>query len=132
VTTPLSPASTLLSCVEAFNSRDSGAITAMADDRALFEIPMLKPNRLYGRDEISRGIGAAFRELKSVNLTVGNPAETDKVAIAEGRLKVTRNSAPDEDHQVGIVAEVHGDQLVRFSLYFDARNRRLWSDEAIL
>jgi ketosteroid isomerase-like protein len=132
VTTPRSPSATLLSCVDAFNKRDASAAAAMADDRALFEIPMLKPNRLHGRDEISRGIEAAFKELKSVELTVAKPAETDSVAITEGRLKVTRNSAPDEDHQVGIVAEVHGDQLVRFSLYLHARNRRLWSDETIL
>jgi hypothetical protein len=132
VTTSRSPAATLLSCVDAFNKRDAVAIAALADDRALFEIPMLKPNRLHGRDEISRGIKAAFKELKSVELTVTKPAETDSVAIAEGRLIVTRNSAPDEDHQVGIVAEVHGNQLVRFSLYLNARSRRFWSDETIL
>lgn len=132
MTTSRSPAATLLSCVDAFNKRDAGAIAALADDRALLEIPMLKPNRLHGKDEISRGIEAAFKELKSVELTVTKPAETDTVAIAEGRLMVTRNSAPDEVHQVGIVAEVHGDHLVRFSLYLNARSRRLWSDETIL
>ncbi|MBT5435092.1 MAG: nuclear transport factor 2 family protein [Rhodospirillaceae bacterium] len=126
------PKATLLACAQAFNNRDADAVVAMSDAMALFEIPMLKPNRLHGHDEIRRGLQAAFAELGTVAFRLDDPAENGTVAIAEGSLAVTRNSASDKEHYVGIVAETREGALVRFSLYLNARNRRLWSDEAIL
>ncbi len=52
MTTTPSPRSALLACVGAFSKRDAGALIELADEMALFEIPVLKPDRLYGRDEI--------------------------------------------------------------------------------
>ncbi len=54
------------------------------------------------------------------------------MAIAEGTLDVTRKRAADEKHQAGLVVEMCGEKLARFSLYLNARNRWLWSDAVIL
>ena len=93
---------------------------------------MLKPNRLHGHGEIRRGLEAIFDELSAIDFRLEEPAESGPVSIAAGSLSVTRTCAPDEVHTVGVVAETRDDRLVRFSLYLNARNRRLWSDAAIL
>jgi len=131
--TSLTPGSSLLSCVDAINNKNVEAVVALSDSLVLFEIPMLKPNRLHGHGEIRRGLESAFQELATIKFKLNaDPAESGSVAIAAGSLSVTRASARDEQHAVAIVTETRDNAIIRFSLYLNARNRRPWSDAAIL
>jgi len=47
------------------------------DSLALFEIPMLNPNRLHGHSETRRALEAAFQELATINFKLDHePAES--------------------------------------------------------
>jgi len=139
----VTPGTALQSCINAISNKDLEAVVNLTDSLALFEIPMLKPNRLHGHDEIRCGLEAAFGALGTINFSLDNePAESGTVAIAAGSLSVTRTSGSDEEHTVGLVVETRRAEagsaegqsiaIVRFSLYLNARNQRLWSDAAIL
>ena len=128
----LSPLDGLEAAIAAMTGLDPAKLVAMCHPRALFEIPMLKPSRLYGRDEIGRGMTAAFADVRNMRFCIERSGVTGNVAIGSGTLSVARRSAADEQHEIGIVAEIEDAMLARLSLYLNARHRRLWSDPAIL
>ena len=54
----------ILTYIGAFESRDTQCITTLVGDNALVEVPLLKPNRLFGSSEVERGHTAAFNSIK--------------------------------------------------------------------
>ncbi|WP_181183241.1 nuclear transport factor 2 family protein [Mesorhizobium sp. B3-1-7] len=125
------PGDALQAYVRAFARKDIGAIMELFSNGGLVEIPMLKPNRLFGQTELRRGHEAIFEAVSSSRFELSEPAVNDIVAIASGRLKTERGGV-QHVHPVAIVAEVDSERLMRLSLYMDGRNQRLWSDKAIL
>ena len=111
---------------------DAGAAAEMFDGRALLEIPFLKPNRLVGTAEIAEAHRAIFARLDSLTFDIHALHSNETHAIAEGRLCFSRDGSEAHSFAAGIVAETVAGDLLRISLYCDARNVRPWSDEAIL
>ena len=126
------PAEALLAYVGAFEERDAEFIGNATGPASLVEIPMLKPNRLFGRNEVLNGHIQSFASIKSASFDLSQPAERGQVAIAEGILKIERANGKTERHPLSIVVETEHGMLHRLSLYFDARFLRLWSDKTVL
>jgi ketosteroid isomerase-like protein len=128
----LQAGSALLNYVSALENKDIDAVASMTNEGTVWEIPYLKPNRLIGRLEISKGHAEIFKTLKSLSVTLHKPLENKNHVIAEGELRVLRKSGAESRHQIGFVVEIHAGYLKRISLYADSRNTRLWSDKSIL
>ena len=131
-TSILQAKSVLATYVSALEDRDIQTLESLVCDHTLVEIPFLKPNRLVGRREISNAHRAMFETLQDLSFKMGEVADNDGFAIAEGELRSTRASGEQHTHHIAIVVEVRGTTLHRLSLYGDARNIRLWSDKTIL
>ena len=58
----------LLSCIEGISNKNVEAVIKHTDPLVLFEIPMLKPDRLHGHSEIRRGFESAFKSLQLLSL----------------------------------------------------------------
>jgi ketosteroid isomerase-like protein len=125
------PAIALINYASAFSNKDSARIAGLLAERALVEIPMLQPNRLFGPIETRRGHDAIFSSLDTVAMDLGKPETKGNIAIACGTLRIERNKSIDES-PVALVAETCESGLARVSFYMEARNKRLWVDQAIL
>ncbi|MFT5133457.1 MAG: ketosteroid isomerase-like protein [Gammaproteobacteria bacterium] len=123
----------LLTYVGAFESRDANCIASLTGDGVLVELPLIKPNRLFGKSEIERGHIATFRSITNATFSIdGEVAENDGAAICIGKIRITRVGSDIEQHDMGVVTQLTKDKLSRISLYFNSRNVRCWSDESIL
>ena len=117
----------------AFEAKDALAIQRLIGDRALIEMPLLKPNRLFGASEIFTGHQNAFRSMEDAEFTFPEPiAENDSTAIAIGVLTIKRKNGVQDNHEVGVVLEMRDLALHRISLYLNSRNIRRLSDETIV
>ena len=117
----------------AFEAMDADTITTLLGDNALLEVPLLKPNRLFGESEIRRGHEAAFGRMKSAKFEETHPVEEKEGnAICFGDLVLEFKNGERQRHQTGIVAEVTRNGLKRISIYFNSRNIRRWADETIV
>ena len=86
-----SPKTVLQAYLGAFEAKDALAIQQWIGDRALIEMPRLKPNRLFGASEIFTGHQNAFRSIEDAEFTFPEPiAENDSAAIAIGVLTIKR------------------------------------------
>lgn len=128
----LSPVSALQSYVDAFSARDAEAVINLFGDGSLAEIPLLKPNRLFGKSEIRNGHAAVFETVARADFELSEPVKQDSFAIAEGKLTVQRVGGERNEHPVAVVAELGDARLHRLTLYFNARHFRLWSDKTVL
>ena len=63
-----SPKTVLQAYLGAFEAKDALAIQQLIGDRALIEMPLLKPNRLFGISEIFTGHQNVFRSIEDANL----------------------------------------------------------------
>ncbi len=118
--------------IGAFEAMDADIISELSS-HALVEIPLLKPNRLFGKSEILRGHTAIFASLEKASfLITGELAETQHAAICFSDTQISRNSGEAEHYVMALVAETKNEQLHRISLYFNSRNVRRWSDETIV
>ena len=96
-------------------------------------MPLLKPNRLFGISEIFTGHQNVFRSIEDAEFTFPEPiAENDSAAIAIGVLTIKRKNGVQDNHEVGVVAEMRDLALHRISLYLNSRNIRRLSDETIV
>jgi hypothetical protein len=128
----MSPETALRAYCTAFAARDVAAIAGIFGPNGLYEIPFLK-NRLVGRAEIERGLGAMFAVVDTCTMELAKVRSNDKAAIGEGRLTARLNRDGETvDTGFGIVAETGGDKLSRLVVYLDARPYRLWADGPIL
>ena len=59
----------------AFEAMDADTIATLLGDNALLEVPLLKPNRLFGESEIRRGHEAAFGRMTSAKFEETHPVE---------------------------------------------------------
>ncbi len=118
--------------LSALKAKDLDAIGEMSTAHSLFELPFLKPNRLVGKAEIVKAHAEIFANLSAIEISLANTGDSDDHAIGEGQLCFTRNNGDSESMPTGIAAVVHNDELVRISLYCDARNIRLWTDKTIM
>jgi hypothetical protein len=118
--------------LQTISSGDANAIGTLFEDRALVEIPFLKPNRLVGQVEINKGHSQIFETLDSVDFKPLNIESNATQAIAEGSLEFKRDGGDLLQLEAGIVAEAGDGKLQRLSIYCDARNIRQWSDKSIL
>ncbi len=129
----LTPGEALLAYIGAFSARDPDFISRLFDTNSLAEIPLLKPNRLFGIQEIESGHRAAFDNMTVAEFASSQPlVENASTAIWVGELTVQRVDGISNRHQLAIVAETHDTRLRRLSLYFDARNIRRWADHTIV
>jgi len=117
--------------LQAISSGDADAIAALLDERALVEMPFLKPNRLIGKSEIDKGHREIFATLDAFDFKALTIEANATHAIAEGRLEFSRAGGESQQLAAGIVAEACGGSLQRLSIYCDTRNIRLWSDKTI-
>ena len=123
----------ILTYIGAFESQDAKCIASLTGDNALVEVPLLKPNRLFGSSEIERGHTATFDSIKDANFSIDNEvAENSEAAICLAKVRIIRKSGEVDQHDMGVVAQLTNNKLSRISLYFDSRNIRRWSDESIL
>ena len=128
-----SPKTVLQAYLGAFEAKDALAIQQLIGDRALIEMPLLKPSRLFGASEIFTGHQNAFRTIEDADFTFPEPiAENDSAAIAIGVLTIKRKNGVQDNHEVGVVAEMRDLALHRISLYLNSRNIRRLSDETIV
>lgn len=116
----------------ALHSRNIDLIDKLFGSNTLLEIPLLKPNRLHGNAEIVKAHREIFTNLETVEFSLTDTETSDSHAIGEGRLQFTRLGGDSESLPAGIVAEAEDENLIRISLYCDARNLRLWSDKTIM
>ncbi|MFT7531781.1 MAG: ketosteroid isomerase-like protein [Gammaproteobacteria bacterium] len=124
---------TLLTYVGAFESRDANCIASLTGDGVLVELPLIKPNRLFGKSEIERGHLATFESITDAAFSIdGEVAENHEAAICIGKIRISRMGGDIEQHDMGVVAQLTNDKLSRISLYFNSRNIRRWSDKSIL
>ncbi len=125
--------SALLTYIGAFESGDAKCIATLTEDGVLVEVPLLKPNRLFGSSEIERGHKATFNSIKDATFFIdGEVADNDEAAICLGNITITRLSGEVDQHDIGVVAQLTNNKLSRISLYLNSRNIRRWSDESIL
>jgi ketosteroid isomerase-like protein len=127
-----SPKTGLLAYRQAINTRDFERLTSLFGESVLLELPLVKPHRLFGRSEILAAHHQAFDNLESLEIEFDDVVSSGLVAIAEGKLRYRWKDGEQHSHQLGAVAETRDDELVRISLYCDARNVRLWCDKTVL
>ena len=132
VSTGQSTEAMLQAYLQALSAGDAPAAAALFDERALLEIPFLRPNRLVGAAEIGKAHRAIFATLDSLEFEAIAIDSDASHAIAEGTLRFSRAGDKPRTLAAGVVAETGVGGLRRISLYCDARNIRPWSDEAIL
>jgi ketosteroid isomerase-like protein len=130
--TPHTASNLLQDYLQAISSGDVDAMVALLDERALVEIPFLKPNRLIGKSEIEKGHREILATLDSIDFKPTNIEANSRHAIAEGSLEIRRDGGETRHIAAGIVAEASDGILQRLSLYCDARHIRQWSDKTIL
>ena len=119
--------------IGAFTARDADFMALLFKGGSLAEIPLLKPNRLFGTNEIQRGHHHAFKVIEAAVFSESQPlAEAMDAAIWVGTLVIRRVDHTTDEHELGIVAEVKNAALSRLSLHFNARNIRRWCDCTIL
>lgn len=126
-------ATTLKNYLQAFCAKDTEKIISLIDADSMIEIPLLKPNRLFGKSEIERGHSATFEAMQSIEFEATSAtAKNENAAICFGQLTTIRNDQSIEKHDIGVVIETSLQQVKRISLYFNSRNIRRWSDQTIL
>lgn len=126
------PREALLAYVDAFSARNADLVSDLVGEESLVELPLLKPNRLFGKHEIRAGHAAAFQAIAAAKFELSDPAEKGPFAIAEGKLTARRANGVIDEHPLGLVVEARDGWLRRITLYIDARRYRLWSDKTIL
>jgi hypothetical protein len=98
---------------------------------AILELPMVKPSRFMGLDEIERAHALAFANLSEVKLETCEVLSTAGCAMAAGRLIVVCRGKK-EAHPFAISSDCTPQGLSRVSWYLDSRGHRHWSDETVL
>ena len=118
--------------IHAVESRNVNAVCALFDEQGLAEIPLIKPARLIGANEIRKAHQAISDNLAAVAFSVENSLAQLDVSIAEGRLTAQRQGGQFEEHHFGLVVVQSAARIRRMSLYFDSRGYRMWCDETIM
>ena len=116
----------------ALSARNIDAIEQLFGSSTLFEIPFTKPGRLLGNAEIVKAHREFFRNLETIDFSLSATESSNSHAIGAGELRFSRPGSDSEILPVAIVAEADGENLLRISLYCDARHLRLWSDKTIM
>ncbi len=116
---------------QAFNARSLDKTLSLFADHALYEMPLLG-QRLFGRGEIAQGLQRIFDLTENAKFEFSDAAESDRVLIAEGKLKAKlhRDNAPVA-MTAAITLEARDGKIARLSTYLDARPYRLWTDGPI-
>lgn len=118
--------------LSALASKNIDIIERICDRHSLLEIPLVKPNRLIGNAEIIKAHVEIFANLESIEFSLFDIETSDSHAIGEGQLRFSRAGGDSGLLPAGIVAEADAENLIRISIYCDARNRRPWSDKTIM
>jgi ketosteroid isomerase-like protein len=113
---------------EAFNRRDLTAALMLFAEHAVFEMPLLG-QRLFGKREIAVGLQRIFEVTVSAQIQLSGTKESQNIVIAEGRLqaKLHRDTHAVEI-PLALVLETRQNDIMRLSIYLDARPYRLWAD----
>jgi hypothetical protein len=98
---------------------------------AILELPMVKPSRFMGLDEIERAHAFAFANLSEVKLETFEVLATAGCAMGAGKLWVVCRGK-EEVHPFAICSDCTPQGLSRVSWYLDSRGHRHWSDKTVL
>ncbi len=129
----ISPKRIMETYIGAFEAKDANTILNLIGDRALVELPLLKPNRLFGSLEVHRGHQAVFLSADSIHFSIDDSiVQNETAAIALGHLGITRHDGSSENHEIGVVVEKKEQLLHRISIYLNSRDIRRWADETIV
>ena len=112
---------------DAFNRRDLNEALMLFADHAVFEMPLLG-QRLFGKREIAAGHQRIFEVTQSAQIHISTTKESQKLIIAEGRLRAKlHRDAYAVEIPLAVVLEAQ-ENITRISTYLDARPYRLWAD----
>jgi len=127
----LIPTARLLEYLNAFADRDPGRIAKCFLPLACVELPLMRPGRLVGIEEIVTAHNLAFESLEKVSLKTHTVADSEAVAMLSGELRVICRGR-EEIHAFAIASQGTPQGLSRASWYFDSRRHRYWSDKPVL
>jgi SnoaL-like domain len=125
------PATQLRRYLAAVANRDPARMAECFAQRAVLELPAIKPSRFLGIEEIKTAHLLAFENLTEVALETDEVLATRRSAMTAGRLTVVCRGE-QQIHAFGIAVECSESGLDRVSWYFDSRGYRSWSDKAVL
>ena len=115
---------------DAFNRRDLNEALVLFADHAVFEMPLLG-QRLFGKGEIAAGHRRIFEVTQSAQIHISTAKESQKLIIAEGRLRAKlHRDAHAVEIPLAVVLEAQ-ENITRISTYLDARPYRLWADRIL-
>jgi hypothetical protein len=125
------PVTLLRRYLGALVKRDSAQVAECFTQRAILDLPTVKPSRFMGLEEIRTAHLWAFENLKEVTVETDDILRAGPSAMTAGRLTVICRGRR-ETHAFGISAESSDPGLDRVSWYFDSRGHRPWSDKTVL
>ena len=130
---PLTPSDAITQYIDGFSQSDNDKLAGLFGERTLLELPLVKPTRLVGRDEICRAHAEIFTNVATATFTATHgPCEQAQAAIWVGELAVTRIDKSRQSHRVAMVATTTEGKLDRLTIHLNARNTRRWADASIL
>lgn len=125
------PSMSLRGYLAAFSRRHPKEVADCFIRPAILELPMVKPSRFMGFDEIEGAHALAFANLSEVKLETCEVLSSAGCAMAAGSLTVVCRGR-EEVHRFAICSDCTPQGLSRVSWYLNSRGHRHWSDKTVL
>jgi hypothetical protein len=125
------PSARLREYLAAFARRHVGGVADCFVRSALLELPMVKPSRFVGLQEVEEAHRLAFENLSQVKLEHCEVLSNATCAMTVGELVVVCRGKTIV-HPFAMCTDGTSGGLSRVSWYLNSRGHRHWSDQAVL
>ena len=125
------PSAQLNRYLDAFAKCDAANAARCFAHPAILELPMVKPSRFLGREEVGAAHTGAFENLNEAAIETHEILSVEGAAMASGRMTVVCRGQKHV-YPFAIAVDCTPSGLSRVSWYLDFRGHRPWSDKAVL